>query len=305
MRPTSRHIFLIASLLIASLHVFGQAPPMADTFSFSGQPTKNFGSFPTLILEKGATDYLKFNLRQLPSNASIEKATLRLYVDAVTQSGTFDVYEIDSPWAEGGLNFQNAPALGVPVAGAGPVALTASNNAHFILIDITSLAQKWASGAVQNNGIALALTSTQGSFSFDSKESTLTSHEPELLLLLNGPPGPQGIQGPAGPQGAAGPIGPQGPQGPPGPKGTLAVQQSSTLPVAVGPDEAAALSNNCPNPAFPTLLSGGYTTDAVGIADFQVYQNFPASSSAWQVGVWNLTSSTYHLTVYVLCGAIQ
>lgn len=169
MRHTSRHILLLLSLLLASLGVFGQAPPMADTFSFSGQPTKNFGSFPTLILENGTTAYLKFNLGVLPANASINKATLRLYVDSVAQNGTFDVYEIDSSWGEGSLNFQNAPPLGVSATRGNPVTITGSNNSHFILIDVTGLAQKWANHTVQNNGIALALTSTQGSFSFDSK----------------------------------------------------------------------------------------------------------------------------------------
>src|SRR4029077_8264451 len=64
--------------------------------------------------------------------------------------------------------------------------------------------------------------------SFDSKENTSTSHDPELTVSMvsAGPPGPTGPagptgatgpQGPQGPQGATGPAGPQGPQGLPGP----------------------------------------------------------------------------------------
>lgn len=125
---------------------------------------------------------------------------------------------------------------------------------------------------------------------------------------MNGPAGPQGLQGPAGPTGVAGPAGPQGPQGPQGPagpKGTLAVQQWSAAPVAIGQDEAGAFSVTCQNAAFPTLLSGGYATDSVGDPNFQVSASFPAATGAWQVNAWNLSANTYHLTLYILCGAIQ
>ena len=198
--------------------------------------------------------------------------------------------------------------------------MTAANNNQFILLDITQLVQSWESGAVVNNGLALALNGTVGSFSFDSKEAELTSHEPELLITLNGPAGPQGPQGaqgiqgltgPQGPAGAPGPIGPagpagaQGPAGPAGPKGTLSVIMQSTAASAIGPFEAGAFLLSCTDPAHPTLLSGGYTTDSVGDPNFEVYQNYPVTFQTWQVNAWNLSSNTYHLTVYVLCGGIQ
>ena len=83
-----------------------------------------------------------------------------------------------------------------------------------------------------------------GSFSFDSKESTTFSHQPELEIYFNGPAGPQGPQGAQGPRGlspahpvqqvprdspvrkahkvlkdSSGPTGPQGLQGPAGANG--------------------------------------------------------------------------------------
>jgi hypothetical protein len=70
-------------------------------------------------------------------------------------------------------------------------------------------------------------------------------------------------------------------------------------------DTAVAVAFGCPNPAFPTLLSGGYITDAVAQPNFQVYQNFPVTNSAWQVNVWNTSGQTFHLTIYTLCSAIQ
>ncbi len=309
MAASLRSALFLPPLLMASLVAFAQAPPAADTFSFSAQPSKNFGSQPLLAVQKGATSYLRFNLGALPANASVNKAVLRLYVDAVTQNGSFDAYEIDTAWSEGGLTANNAPPLGSSATGGKPVTVAASSNGRFILLDITGLVHKWVSGGTANNGLALALTGGSGSFSFDSKESQLTSHEPELLIALNGPQGPQGQQGAAGPQGfigPIGPIGPAGPQGPAGPKGTLAMKQYTSSAGAIPPFTAGALSYNCFDPAYPALLSGGYTTDDIGDPNFEVYQSIPTGNNTWQVSAWNASSTnTYHMTVTVLCGAIQ
>jgi Collagen triple helix repeat (20 copies) len=344
----SRSVLLLLPL-IPSLAAFSQAPPSADTFTFSAEPGKNFGGSPLLVVQNGSTSYLQFNLGTLPQNATVAKATLRLYVDAVQQSGTFDAYEIENAWTEGGLTANNAPGLGPSATNGNPVNISASSNNQFILLDITALVQQWISGAVPNNGLGLALTSAKGLFSFDSKEAVQTSHEPELIVTLSGPAGPQGPQGQTGtqgsqglpgPQGPAGPIGPagpqglqglngaQGPQGLPGPqglagplgpagpqgstgpqgpagaKGTLATEVETDVTHDIPTSTAVAIAFGCPNPAFPTLLSGGYTTDAIAVPNFQVYENIPVSN-AWQVNVWNTSGTTYHLTVTTLCGAIQ
>ena len=305
------------SLGLSSMAGVAQAPPAADTFTYSPLPTQNFGKYPLLLVQNGATSFVQFNLSALPANASINKAILRLYVDSVGKPGSFDAFEIDSPWIETGLNANDAPPLGASATGGHPVSVTSASNNQFILLDITQLVQSWESGAVANNGLALALNGTAGSFSFDSKEAELTSHEPELLITLNGPAGAQGPQGaqgltgpqgpigPAGPIGPVGPIGPQGPAGPAGPKGTLSVITQSAPALAIGPFEAGAVPLGCTDPEHPTLISGGYTTDAVGDPNFEVYQSFPSSATAWQVNAWNVSSSTYHLTVYVMCAGIQ
>ncbi|MGI8772849.1 MAG: DNRLRE domain-containing protein [Acidobacteriaceae bacterium] len=320
-----RSVPFLLTLWLAPLALFAQTPPAADTFSLSAQPNKNFGSQPLLVVQKGANSYVRFNLGALPANASVNKAVLRLYVDAVQQGGSFDAYEVNTAWSEGALTAGNAPAPGSSATGGHPVTVAASSHGQFILLDITALLQNWMSGAVANNGLALALTGTSGSFAFDSKESILTSHEPELLVALNGPAGPAGPQGQQGPQGLAGaaglqgpagpigafgpvgPVGPQGQQGPAGPKGTLAVKQYTSGSESIEPFIAAAGALGCADPAYPTLLSGGYSTDNyAGDPNFEVYQSFPGGNNTWQVGFWNVSSTkTYHLTIYTLCGAIQ
>jgi hypothetical protein len=212
----------IVLLGFAAVLALGQAtPPSADTYVSNSLPKTNFGNSIVLIVQSGVTSYVRFNLGTVPAGASISKATLRLYVDAVGKSGSFDVYEIDNAWNESSLIYNTAPPLGTSVTGGHPIPVSSSTMNQFLLIDITPLVQNWVSGAIPNNGIALATTGS-GSFSFDSKESLLTGNGPELEIVLSGSAGAVGPAGPAGPQGPAGPSGPMGldgMQGPPGPAG--------------------------------------------------------------------------------------
>jgi hypothetical protein len=126
-----------------------QAPPSADTFVSSNAAAKNFGSQPLLAVQSGTTSYIRFNLSGLPSGATVSRATVRLFVDAVSQAGSFDVYEIDQPWLENSLNFNTAPTLGVSASGGKPVAVAKSSLNQFVLVDITPLVQGWLSGTVR------------------------------------------------------------------------------------------------------------------------------------------------------------
>src|SRR5271165_3472613 len=178
-RPAVPAVIIALTICLLVLPALAQAPPSGDTYSSSAAPTTNFGGKPTLLVQPGINAYVQFNLSMLPAGAVINKATLRLYVDTVVQGGSFDVYELDSSWSEGSLTFSTAPALGVSATGGNPIAITTASKNTFIVIDVTSLVQAWADGSVTNHGVALALTTSTGNFSIDSKEATLTSHQPE------------------------------------------------------------------------------------------------------------------------------
>ena len=224
----SAHLLVLSTLL--SLSLLAQAPPSADTFTVSSSPRSNYGAWPLLVVQPGSNTYLQFNLSHLPANSTVTKATLRLFVNAVSRAGSFDVYQLNHAWTEGGLSYSNAPALGSSGTGGNSIAITNSSLNQFLIIDLTPLVQQWVSGALPNNGVALALTTSNGAFSFDSKEAILTSHQPELIVTLAGEAGPQGQPGPQGPQGETGQQGPAGPtgangaQGPAGPAGQPGAQ---------------------------------------------------------------------------------
>ena len=75
------HILLYAAAIAVPVKA-QQAPPSADTFALSASPKTNYGPSPLLAVTNGATAFMQFNLSGVPANATVSKATLRLYVDA-------------------------------------------------------------------------------------------------------------------------------------------------------------------------------------------------------------------------------
>ena len=196
-------VWTLALCALFIVPVLAQVPPSGDTYVSSSFAKTNFGSGISLVVAPGTNSYVQFNLSGIPAGANIDKASLRLFVDAIGAKGSFDVYELNSSWNENSLTYNSPPpGLGISATGGHPVAITASSQDQFLLIDITTLVQGWVNRTIPNNGVALALTSSSGAFSFDSKESLLTGNFPELEIVFNGE---NGSPGPAGPVGA-GPV---------------------------------------------------------------------------------------------------
>jgi hypothetical protein len=129
--------------------------------------------------------YIQFNLSSIPSSytsADITQATLKLYVNAVTKAGSFNVDYVNGAWSERTIDASNAPALGSTIAASVP--LTTADKNQYILINVTAAVQAWLSGTA-NDGIALVGNSPLNA-SFDSKESTSTSHAAELDIVFAG-----------------------------------------------------------------------------------------------------------------------
>jgi hypothetical protein len=223
--------------------LLSQAPPSADTFVSSSTPKLNYGPSISLLVGPGTTSYVQFNLSGIPAGETVSKATLRLYVDAVSGSATLDVFQVTSSWSENKVTYSTRPTQQSASAIVGSsIPITSASCNQFLLIDITPLAQGWLQGTIPNDGVALALTSGSGTFSIDSKESLLTGNGPELEIALASGTGSQGPVGPAGPQGPAGPaggIGPQGPQGSAGPVGATGPQGVPGATGATGATGAA------------------------------------------------------------------
>jgi TGF-beta propeptide len=179
--------FLPAFLLFLNLFAsaaHAQITPLGDSYVNTADRTTNYGS-KTLLDVDGATQttYIQFNLASIPSGATVSQATLKLYVNAVTTAGSFNVDYATGAWSEGTIDASNAPPLGAAIASN--VNVTAADKNQYILVDVTSAVQAWLSGSETNNGIALVANSSFNA-TFDSKENTTTSHPPELDIVVGG-----------------------------------------------------------------------------------------------------------------------
>jgi hypothetical protein len=177
---------LLSLILLASTAAYGQLIPSQDAYTNTADPTTNYGAKTLLDVESASqTTYIQFNLSSIPSgytSADITQATLKLYVNAVTKAGSFNVDYVNGTWSESTIDASNAPALGATIAASVP--LTTADKNQYILINVTAAVQAWLSGTA-NDGIALVGNSPLNA-SFDSKESTTTSHAAELDIVFAG-----------------------------------------------------------------------------------------------------------------------
>jgi hypothetical protein len=185
---TLRSQLLILMLCMVGLLSSGyaQLTPSADSYTNAADPTTNYGAKTLLDVESASqTTYVRFDLSSIPTeygSANITKATLKLYVNSVTAAGSFNVDYVNGTWAENTITADLAPALGTTIAASVP--LTTADKNQYILIDITAAVQAWLSGTT-NDGIALVGNSPVNA-TFDSKESTSTSHAAELDIVFAG-----------------------------------------------------------------------------------------------------------------------
>jgi hypothetical protein len=175
---------LLSVILLACTAAYGQLTPSADAYTNTADPTVNYGVKPVLAVGSSQTAYIRFNLSSIPSTytgADITKATLKLYVNAVSATGSFNVDYVNGSWTESTITANNAPGLGTTIAGN--VSLVTADKNQYILIDITPAMQAWLNGSEPNDGIALVGNSPVNA-TFDSKESATQSHPAELVIVF-------------------------------------------------------------------------------------------------------------------------
>ncbi len=176
---------LLLSAVCSLTSAHAQLTPSADAYTNSADPTTNYGAGVQLDVESTQTTYIQFNLSSIPAgytSADVTQATLKLYVNAVTTAGSFNVDYVNGAWVESTITHTLAPALGTTIVASVP--LTTADKNQYILIEVTAAVQAWLSGT-PNDGIALVGNSPVN-VSFDSKENTTTSHPPELDIVFAG-----------------------------------------------------------------------------------------------------------------------
>ena len=183
----SRFAAILLVTICGCMAAYGQITPSGDAYTNTATPTTNLGTKPVLDVESSSqTTYIQFDLSSIPAgytSTSIAKATLKLYVNAVTTAGSFNVDYVNGTWSEKTITADLAPALGTTIVST--VALTSANVHDYVLIDVTPALGAWLDGTEPNDGIALVANSPLNA-SFDSKENTANSHPAELDIVFAG-----------------------------------------------------------------------------------------------------------------------
>ena len=209
------------AVFFAAPHAASAQAVLTDDAQTSTAPKAldaNFGTNPNLNVSSSSGVYVKFKLSStLPAGtpgAAVERATLKLYLANVTTAGRLDVYAVTGAWDEATLTARSAPPLGSLLTTTSQIGT--DRRGKFLVVDVTPFVRQWlgddglgANGA-PNHGLALvahAAASEVANITFDSKENSQTSHEPQLLIQLRAAAGQQS------PQGEPGPAGPPGPKG--------------------------------------------------------------------------------------------
>jgi len=240
-----RQLFLVATLLVASVCQAVHAPIANDTYisGHGGDQNKNYGDKPKLEVSADNTSLLRLNLSGLPAGVvgtDVAKANLMIWVDEVKSAGVVSVVPALSTWNELTVTYNTAPTFAaVPAANVSvPV------GTRYVMVDVTPLVRQWIDTPSSNHGVAIRVassaTGTRVNFvSADADDAIGGSAA--LDITLNGPAGPVGATGATGATGAigsAGPVGPVGPiglMGPAGVAGSVGAAGANGATGAMGP----------------------------------------------------------------------
>jgi PKD repeat protein len=151
--------------------------PAADAYIRSNYVTNNYGTRSDLRVKDAANDirtYLKFDVQG--GTGLVARATLKLYVNDGSDDGGTAYAVSDSSWTEGGITWNNAPAMGAAAGSAGQV-----NTGEWVEVDVTA--------AVSGNGL-VSIGMMDGSGDVAVYSSREGANAPELCVEFQDGPLP-------------------------------------------------------------------------------------------------------------------
>jgi hypothetical protein len=164
--PTPTPTFTATPTLAVTTSTFN---PVADAYVNEGSAGSNYGALTTLRADASpiVRSYLRFDVQGL--SGTVTRATLRIFTNSASSTG-YEVRSVaDNSWAEGAINYSNAPAFDGVTGTSG-----AFGTAAWTAVDITLL--------ITGNGTYnIALTTTNNTaFSLASRESG--ANAPQLII---------------------------------------------------------------------------------------------------------------------------
>src|ERR1700759_684113 len=115
------HLLSSAALLITSMASAQTYYSSADAYVSSANPAVNFGALGTMTAGPvGNTALVQVDLSRLIASgataATVQQATMTVFVNKVLVGGALDVSLASSSWTESGVTFNTTPLAGTPFA---------------------------------------------------------------------------------------------------------------------------------------------------------------------------------------------
>jgi len=161
--------------------------PVAATYATSQDPDGTFGDETELRVawwegSYRSRSYLRFNLNSIPTDTTLESATLELYMDySELEPLSTVVAPAAAPWEEDELTWNTRPgSLGVYSSGSH------SRAEGWKTWDVTALAQDWISGTLANDGMVVRVEPPSNGAGFAADEGSL-DRWPRLCVTYSAP----------------------------------------------------------------------------------------------------------------------
>lgn len=181
-------MIVLPTLVFSAMMEF--SPPTDDVYIYSGNTGNNFNSNDYLCHGYdgvgGHIGYfytlVRWNISGLPSDITIDSATMELYCFEVEGSpnGTPYYYIVIEDWDEGTVTWDSAPDFdsNIQTSSSWPDA----GSWHYI--DVTEFVQNWYNGSYTNYGIygVTQGTSDNGYPKYHSKEYSGSGYHPKLTV---------------------------------------------------------------------------------------------------------------------------
>lgn len=173
---------------------------LAGNVNRTGGPTST--DFPNSGDSRGL---LKFDLSAIPAGATIDSATISIYVNfnafspVSSRITSVSLYQITADWTEMGVTYDTKPAwntaavtsMSIPAGTGSGGSIPFNGYINGSGANITTLVQSWFNGTTPNFGLATSDTYTPaGLLRISARETSGTSQDPRLRVTYTPIPEP-------------------------------------------------------------------------------------------------------------------
>ncbi|KIG16340.1 Multiple EGF-like-domain protein 3 precursor [Enhygromyxa salina] len=172
-----------------------RSAPVSECITISGDdvddamisnPPKhnNYGAHPLLRVGGKDESLIRFSLDDIPAEASIDSATLKLYANGAVGDNPINIHRATADWAEDTVTYQSFNQQFA--AGIAGIIAPGSSNAQRSA-NITALVSAWVTGAQPNYGVLLETEGNKKNI-FSSNQGAGANLRPALEVCYTLPP---------------------------------------------------------------------------------------------------------------------